>query len=41
MVSRCMTHDELAGELVTATEVVSRFLKEFERAGRCGLGAVT
>jgi len=28
-----MTHDDLAAELGTAREVVSRLLKEFERAG--------
>jgi CRP/FNR family transcriptional regulator len=28
-----LTHDELAAELGTAREVVSRLLKEFERAG--------
>jgi CRP/FNR family transcriptional regulator len=33
-----LTHDELATELGTAREVVSRLLKEFERAGALQLG---
>ena len=33
-----LTHDELATELGTAREVVSRLLKEFERAGALHLG---
>lgn len=39
----CLTHDELAGELGTAREVVSRLLKEFERTGalRLARGHVT
>ena len=38
-----LTHDELAAELGTAREVVSRLLKEFERAGalRLARGQVT
>lgn len=38
-----VTHDELAAELGTAREVVSRLLKEFERAGalRLARGQVT
>ena len=38
-----LTHDELAAELGTAREVVSRLLKEFERAGalRLARGHVT
>lgn len=38
-----LTHDELAGELGTAREVVSRLLKEFERAGalRLARGSLT
>jgi CRP/FNR family transcriptional regulator len=33
-----LTHDELAAELGTAREVVSRLLKEFERSGALHLG---
>ena len=33
-----LTHDELAAELGTAREVVSRVLKEFERSGALQLG---
>jgi len=33
-----LTHDELAAELGTAREVVSRLLKEFERSGAVHLG---
>lgn len=38
-----LTHDELAAELGTVREVVSRLLKEFERAGalRLARGYVT
>jgi CRP/FNR family transcriptional regulator len=33
-----ITHEEIAAEMGTAREVVSRLLKEFERSGALGLG---